>query len=190
MSAPVKDRVLEAARACVLALGWRRTTLSDVARRAGVARSTVYRKFPDMTAVYGELLTREWGEILAGAPAGQAAGGEAGAIARQVAHIVAGARSNPLFRRAFEVDPDLLLPYLFERRGRSQQLSLDLLVAEISRAQTSGGVRAGDPAVLARAVLLTAEGFLISLQTVTDEEGPAEAVEAQLAELVEKYLAP
>ena len=36
--------VLDAVRDCVLAVGVRRTTLTDVARRAGVSRMTLYRK--------------------------------------------------------------------------------------------------------------------------------------------------
>ena len=36
--------VLDAARACVLDVGVRRTTLSDVARRAGVSRMSLYRR--------------------------------------------------------------------------------------------------------------------------------------------------
>ena len=38
------DVLLDAARACVLAVGVRRTTFSDVARRAGVSRMTLYRR--------------------------------------------------------------------------------------------------------------------------------------------------
>src|SRR4051794_7952048 len=58
---------LDAARACILDVGWRRTTLTEVARRAGVSRMTIYRAWPDMQAVLGDLMTREWGEVVAGA---------------------------------------------------------------------------------------------------------------------------
>src|SRR5690348_2961121 len=56
---------LDAARACILDVGWRRTTLTEVARRAGVSRMTIYRAWPDMAAVLGDLMTREWGEVVA-----------------------------------------------------------------------------------------------------------------------------
>ena len=32
---------LDAARDCILDVGWKRTTLTDVARRAGVSRMTI-----------------------------------------------------------------------------------------------------------------------------------------------------
>src|SRR5580704_15822932 len=52
--------ILDAAADCVLAFGVRRTSLSDVARRAGVSRPTVYRRWPDLTALVADVMTREW----------------------------------------------------------------------------------------------------------------------------------
>ena len=40
------DAYLDAARDCILDVGWRRTTLTEVARRAGVSRMTIYRTWP------------------------------------------------------------------------------------------------------------------------------------------------
>src|SRR6476659_6772036 len=60
---------LDAARACILDVGWRRTTLTEVARRAGVSRMTIYRTWPDMAAVLSDLMTREWAEVVATAVA-------------------------------------------------------------------------------------------------------------------------
>src|SRR3954468_8972110 len=55
-----KDAVLDAARDSVLAVGVRRTTLTDVARRAGVSRMTIYRRWPDVRTLVADLMTREW----------------------------------------------------------------------------------------------------------------------------------
>src|SRR5690349_15854284 len=52
--------LLDAARESIMAVGVRRTTLTDVARRAGVSRMTVYRRFPDVTALVQSLMTREF----------------------------------------------------------------------------------------------------------------------------------
>ena len=64
--------LLDAARECILAVGWRRTTLTDVARRAGVSRMTIYRIWPDMQTLLADLMTREW-SLLAGTAALEAA---------------------------------------------------------------------------------------------------------------------
>ena len=60
-----RDGYLDAARACILDVGWRRTTLTEVAQRAGVSRMTIYRAWPDMRSLLGDLMTREWVGIAA-----------------------------------------------------------------------------------------------------------------------------
>jgi hypothetical protein len=55
-------------------------------------------------------------------------------------------------------------------------------------------VRAGDPRLLARSLMLTAHGFALSTQTMTaepDHGGPTEAeLDQELRSLVERYLRP
>jgi AcrR family transcriptional regulator len=189
-----EDRYLDAARACLLAVGWRRTTLTDVARRADVSRMTIYRRWPDMQALLADLMTREWGEVVAAVtdpgPRGAVPGSAREEIARGVRHGVAALRENQLLRTIVEVDPELLLPYLLDRRGRSQDHILGLLVPMIQRGQAEGAVRRGDPTLLARAVLLAAHGFTLSVQTMADPERPVSGYDEQVQVLVERYLAP
>ena len=59
---------LDAARACILDVGWKRTTLTDVARRSGVSRMTIYRTWPDMQTLLADLMTREWTGVVAAVP--------------------------------------------------------------------------------------------------------------------------
>src|SRR3569623_2868140 len=94
-NADPQSAYLDAARACILDVGWRRTTLTEVARRAGVSRMTIYRAWPDMPAVRGDLMTREWGEVVARAvaEADASVGDSAPAAARIVAEVVATTRA-------------------------------------------------------------------------------------------------
>jgi len=55
---------LDAARECVMAVGVRRTTFSDVARRAGVSRMTLYRRYPDLAGLLSALIARDLGAII------------------------------------------------------------------------------------------------------------------------------
>ena len=139
------DVYLDAAREVILAVGWKRTTLTDVARRAGVSRMTLYRRWPDMSTLLADLMTREWAGVAeavaavataATATAGTAAEGSrvpgAEAIGDAVAATVTAMRGNPLLRRILDVDPELLLPYLLDRRGRSQDAVLALLEASVT----------------------------------------------------------
>src|SRR5690348_4141151 len=98
------DALLDAARASIVDVGWRRSTLTDVARRAGVSRMTLYRRWPDMETLLGDLMTREWSglvEPVGGTPLERLADG--------VARTVAALRGNALFAKIVAVDPELLL---------------------------------------------------------------------------------
>jgi AcrR family transcriptional regulator len=155
------DRLLDAARASVLAVGVRRTTVTDVARRAGVSRMTLYRRFPDLEAILAALMTREFGRLVADAAA-QASG--ATTRERVVGMVTGGCRAlaeDPLFVRLLDVDPELLLPYVTQRLGGMQKMA----VAANARvlADDDGSIRDDVPAeVLAGAIELIARGFVLA----------------------------
>jgi AcrR family transcriptional regulator len=186
------DRFLDAAREVILTVGWKRATLTDVARTAGVSRMTVYRAFPDMQSILADLMTREWvGEIdLVVETSEPHDDGWAEVIARRFSAAVVVLRENELFRRIVEVDPEQLLPYLIDRRGRSQDAILDALAARIAEAQSTGEVRGGNPQLLARSLILAAHGFAISVHTMADDGLTRADFDAELTALVQRYLAP
>ncbi|MGN6576301.1 MAG: TetR/AcrR family transcriptional regulator, partial [Nocardioides sp.] len=96
------DALLDAAREGILAVGWRRTTLTDVARRAGVSRMTIYRRWPDMQTLLADLMTREWAVVVEDSALGAGAS-PLERLAGGVAATVAGLRGNPLFAKILEV---------------------------------------------------------------------------------------
>ncbi|MGE5718794.1 MAG: TetR/AcrR family transcriptional regulator [Nocardioidaceae bacterium] len=185
-----EDRYLDAARECILATGWTRTTLTDVARRAGVSRMTIYRTWPDMQTLLADLMTREWGGVVAEVASAGAGSAPLERLSTGISRTVTALRSNDLLRKIVEVDPELLLPYLLQRRGRSQDNILDLLEPMVAEGQSDGSVRDGDPRLLARSILLAAHGFTLSAETMTDDEHPVEAYDEELRTLLERYLAP
>jgi len=184
---------LDAARACILDVGWRRTTLTEVARRAGVSRMTIYRAWPDMPAVLADLMTREWGEVVARAvtEADATLDPQATAVDRIVAEVVGTTRTlrdNELFVRIVELDPELLLPYLLTRRGRSQEAIAELTAGRLREGQGDGSVRDGDPVAIARALLLAAHGFVLSAHTMVDDEVGEDALDRELEHLVRRVV--
>ena len=188
-NADPQEAYLDAARDCILDVGWRRTTLTEVARRAGVSRMTIYRRWPDMASVLGDLMTREWAQVVSAAvAAADEAGGErASAADRIVAEVVAAVhalRDNELFVRIVELDPQLLLPYLLTRRGRSQEAVAELTAGRIREGQADGSVRRGDPVAMARALLLAMHGFVLSAHTMLDDDVDDATLDTELAHLV------
>jgi len=192
-----RDAYLDAARACILDVGWRRTTLTEVARRAGVSRMTIYRTWSDMKELLGDLMTREWGDLVASTQPtlgyddnGQAGGPAPAQIADGVVRAVTELRDNELFVRIVELDPELILPYLLARRGRSQELILGLLAAAIQAGQAAGTVRDGNATAIARGVVLAAHGFVLSAHTMADDTVSPDELDAELHLLIERALLP
>jgi AcrR family transcriptional regulator len=179
-----RDAYLDAARDCILDVGWRRTTLTEVARRAGVSRMTIYRTWADMPQLLSDLMTREWAAVV---EAQTEADGEKPAIERITDGIVGTVRAlreNELFVRIVEVDPELILPYLFVRRGRSQELILAITTRAIEDGQRRGEIRQDTAVGIARALLLAAHGFVLSAHTMVDDEVSLEELDAELALLI------
>jgi AcrR family transcriptional regulator len=186
-----RDLYLDTARACILDLGWRRTTLTEVARRAGVSRMTIYRAWPDMKQLLGDLMTREWGAVVAASVA--AGEGEDEPVARLVEGIVGTVRElrdNELFLRIVELDPELLLPYLLSRRGRSQDAILAVTEEQIRAGQADGAIRAGNATAMARGLLLATHGYVLSAHTMVDDDVSETELDAELRLLLARALAP
>jgi AcrR family transcriptional regulator len=185
--ATAADPVLEAARACVLAVGVRRTTFSDVARRAGVSRMTLYRRYPDLEALLSALMTYEFGALVAAARESAAEG--ATCRERVVAMTVHGCRAlaaDPLFARILDLDPELLLPYVTVRLGGMQRMVVADLEAELAAPDESVRTDA-PPAALAAGIELIARGFVLAAHA---ERGAALDPWAELARAVDGYLRP
>jgi AcrR family transcriptional regulator len=184
---PDDAALLDAALRCVLAVGVRRTTLTEVARWAGVSRMTLYRRWPDLDTLVADLMTRELlavaGDTLARSELDRAA------LVDRFVDITDRLREHPLIRKIVDVDPELLLPYVLHRRGRSTDAFLRQLVAAVATAQAGGTVRAGDPAVLGRFLLLTGQSYVLSASAVAGDTAP-EQLTAELRELVDRYLRP
>jgi AcrR family transcriptional regulator len=175
----VPDAVAAAVRDSVLAVGVRRTTLTDVARRAGVSRMTLYRLVPDVETLLLDVMTCELGALLSEIETAVAR--KRTARARLVAQTVEAARrlpDEPLFRRVLDVDPELLLPYLTVRVGSTQRLALGRVRRVIAEGHADRSIRRGDPEVMAMSVLMSALPWIVSAR-LFDEVGR----EASLAEL-------
>ncbi|MBU3062797.1 TetR/AcrR family transcriptional regulator [Nocardia sp. NEAU-G5] len=179
--------ILDAARACVEEFGVRRTTLTEVARRAGVSRPTVYRRWPDTGSLVAELLVQELHGII-----GRTVPGAGRARDRLVGGVVAGAatvRANPLFAKIFRTDTDLMLTYVFGRLGRNQRALIQLFAGLIGEGQQDGSIRAGAPDELATMLLLIAQSTVQSAAMVGDLL-PEHRLDAELTRAIEGYLRP
>jgi AcrR family transcriptional regulator len=182
--------VLDAVRECVLAVGVRRTTLTDVAKRAGVSRMTLYRRYRDVDALIQDLLVREFGAMIRAARDSARGGVHARARLVATAAGVAGRiRRDELVRRIVGVDPELILPYLLDRLGGPQRIAVAAFADAIAAGQGDGSVRPGDPQQLAHVVLLLVQPFGISAGAVTGTLTEAD-LDRELKAALDGYLRP
>lgn len=185
-----EDAILDATRDLVLTVGVRRTTATDVARRAGISRMTLYRRFRDVEALLVALLTREVGRLL------QEVAAEVTALPtareRLVASVVSGVgwlADDQLLARLVEVDPEVLLPYLLERSGTSQRALRSYLDALLAAGVGDGSVRPLEPGVVSHVLQLVIQSFVVSAR-ITHAESDAVAARAELGQLLDSYLRP
>lgn len=185
---PVVTAVLDATRAAILDFGVRRTTLTDVARRAGVSRMTVYRRWPSVDAVLRDLLTRDFGELITVFHADEPGGTVREHMVGRLVHVARELRGHPLLRKVLEAEPELLMPYVLGRMGGTQRVAAAVAEAEVRRGQEDGSVRAGDPRLLAQGLLLTVQGWVLGAHIAEDVE--EDALWALLPELLDAALRP
>lgn len=162
-SLDIGDRILAAAASCVEAFGVERVTLAEVARRAGVSRPTVYRRWPDTQSVLAALLTARITGVLAEIPV---RGDGREAVVDRVVAVARRLRADDLISAVLRSAPQVAMVYIADRLGTSQQILIDTLATDLRAAQHHGSVRAGDPRRLAAMSLLITQSTIQSGQIV------------------------
>jgi AcrR family transcriptional regulator len=178
------DRILDAAASCVLAYGVDRVTLAEIARRAGVSRPTIYRRWPDTRALLAALLTARIVGVLRDMPS---TGGGREALVERIVGVAERLRQDEVVMSVFHSAPELAMVYIAERLGTSQQILIDAVATELKAAQRDGSVRAGDPRQLAAMCLLITQSTIQSAQIV-EPILDADALAVELAYSLNGYL--
>jgi AcrR family transcriptional regulator len=186
------ELILDTARACILESGINASTLSDVARRCGVSRMTLYRRYTDMHSLVREVLEREFAELLrvqVAAADGDGSCPGRDALVRVTVGVVRAFQENALLTRVLETGPEVLVRYAIRRFGATQREALSLLSERLVRGHRDGSVRLGSVAVQAHAILLTAQSFVLSLSALRGAV-PVDRLRAELTHMLDAYLRP
>ncbi len=185
-----REEVLDAVADSVRAVGVRRTTMAEIARRAGMSRSTLYTHFADVDEATAALLTRVLLELL-GASDEE---GDRDLPARErlierATRLATAVPDDPLVERILELDAELLVPYLVRRLGSSQRAILDTVADVVAAGQQDGSIRHGDPRRIAFSTFLVVQAFVISARIAEAEHG-REPMLAELRLILESALTP
>ncbi|GAA6526294.1 hypothetical protein [Intrasporangium sp. DVR] len=187
------DALLAAVRDEVLDYGVRRATATSIAHRAGVSRITVHRRGGTIRQLVLDALVAEFTRTMEEcaervATRAQPRTGRDTVVEMAVA-LVDALSQAPLVGALLKHDPDLLLPYLVDRYGRSQLLALDSLSAALRAGVADGSIVAPDPDLTARVLLQAMTPFVVGMRILTTDHDRA-AVLGEVRRLVSHYLAP
>jgi len=182
------ERILDAALERFLLVGLRRTTVEDVARRAGVGRVTVYRRIGHKRELVEAVILRETRRVIARV-ASEISGLES-AEQRLVEGFVLGlraVRTHPLLERLLETEPEDLLPYLTLEAGESMAVGRRFVAQQIV-GETPGRNQDRELAAeiitrLAHSLVLTPDGGI----PLDDEHGLREFARNFLAPLISDH---
>lgn len=185
--APSEDstaaRIIDAARDQLELFGIQRTTMDDVARRAGVSRVTVYRHFENKDVLVDAVIMREVRRFLR--ELGEFADNfddDEEQIVEAFGFIVTTLRNNRLVQRLLVGEPELFIPQLTTNAGPLIALARSMIV-EYTK-QRMPDVPEADLAVAAEVGIRLTISLLLTPDSVVDLDDPEQlrAVSARLSE--------
>lgn len=180
-----RTKLLDAAYDQFCETGISRASMEEVARRAGTARITIYRKFENKDALVEAVMLREFqryfGEFLVEM-------GKAATVAdRVVAGFVTSLRTiggNPLIRRLLEIEAAAVPGLVSGGDSRTMFQVRDFVAAQIRREQEAGNIAADVSTMLAADVMVRLTGSLLTSPSDLIELDDEEALTAMAREFI------
>lgn len=178
------ERILDAAMAQFIDFGLRRTTVEDVAVRAGVSRVTVHRRFGRKTELIQGVMLRELSRFLREFDAAISP------LPTLEDKLVEGfvvtlrhARSHPLITRLLATEPETFLPELTVRGGPFLSAATSFLVSATK--YEAAQYEEKDVAAIGEIFVRLVASFLLTPQTVAALDDDASA-----RRYAQRHLAP
>ena len=189
---PIEDeavtaKVLDAAAEQFRRVGIRRTTMEEVAKSAGVARITLYRRFANKDALVEQVVRREFRRyfdqfLIDVADAADAAE----RVEIGFASAMRAIRGNPLIGGLLTVESESMVHSIVGDGGRTLTTIAGFVAGQLRREQRAGNVPAEvDVDLVAELMVRTSTSFLVTPSQVVDIDD-----EAQLRALARLFLVP
>lgn len=157
-----RARILDAARRQCEDSGLRRTTMDDIARRAGLARVTLYRHFQSKEAIVQAVVLGEVERFFAALDAAIAPHRRAGErLVEGFAFALRFLSAHPLLQRLLRTEPESVLPYL---TGASPVVSTAraAVVERLADRELDDPLRPRDAEAAAEVVVRVVHSFVLS----------------------------
>jgi AcrR family transcriptional regulator len=125
----ITTRILAAALEQAELVGMRRTTMDDVARRSGVGRATLYRRFPNKAALNDAIVLSEVRHFLEGSALARSHGVTfEDRMVYGTAFTVTFMREHALLKKLLRTEPEAILPSLTIDAGAIVDFATDYSV--------------------------------------------------------------
>ncbi|WP_430784160.1 TetR/AcrR family transcriptional regulator [Actinoplanes sp. G11-F43] len=183
----VGARLLDTAYDQFCRIGIRRTTMEDVARRAGVSRITAYRRFAGKDALVEQVVRREFRRYF---DRFRIDIRQARTVADRVelgfVSSLQAIRGNPLIGGLMAAEPDLLVPSMISDGGQTLSTVQRFVAGQLRREQAGGHLSPDvDVDLVAELWVRLSASFLAIPGRVVDMDDTA-----QLAAVARRYLVP
>ncbi|MFB7718345.1 MULTISPECIES: TetR/AcrR family transcriptional regulator [unclassified Nocardia] len=133
------ERILDAALARMLQVGIRRASLDDIARRSGVSRVTIYRRFTTKENLIDATIAREIQRVLTAVATVAPADGTLDAqIEAMVRYVLRQTQTHPLVTQLLEIAPEEILGFYTVRGEQAVGLGVYYIVEVLEGAQRRG----------------------------------------------------
>jgi AcrR family transcriptional regulator len=173
---PTTVRILDAALEELLAYGLRRAAMEDIARRAGVARITIYRRFPTKDDLVRAVLLREGRRVFDQVDAVVAGLGDLeDQITEGFAAILAATRAHPLLQRLLVTEADQTIASLTTHGGPVVAFGREYLVGHLEAARRAGRLAAVDVRAVAEILVRLTLSFLLTPESAIALHTPDDA---------------
>jgi AcrR family transcriptional regulator len=182
-----RARVLNAAYEQFCRMGIQRSTMEDVARRAGVSRITVYRRFATKDTLVEQVVRREFrryfDRFLIDIEQAETA---ADRVVLGFVSSLRAIRRNPLIGGLIATEPDLLVSSMISDGGRTLATVRQFVAGQLLREQRAGNVSSDlDTDLVAELMVRVSASFLAIPSHLIDLDD-----DEQLAAVARRFLVP
>lgn len=179
--------VLDAAYDAFSRLGIQRTTMDDIARRAGLSRITLYRRVSSKDALLEQVLLREFqryvDRFLADLRTASTLGDR---VVVGFVSALRAVRGNPLVAALLRADPDVAGSVITGPDGRNQAVVRRFVAGQLERERSSGHLDADvDVDLVAELMVRISSSFLLTPSELVDLDD-----EDQVADVARRFLVP
>jgi AcrR family transcriptional regulator len=157
------SRILDAALQHIETFGLRATTIEGVARRARLARKTIYRRFANKHALIEAVFWREAGRVFTEV---EATVSKLPSIEERLVEgfvmVLVALRRHRLLDRVLTTEPDIVLPYLTTDAAPGLRVAHLLLVDRIRRFQPDGHQGDFDTELVSELLLRVGHSYVLT----------------------------